>query len=253
MSGSRPATRRERRAAARANRRQIAVTPAGTSRSPALLLTLGALVIGLVIVAALMIASGGFGGGSLPPVAASNVAAPPSDLRDGRSLGDAAAPVHIEVWEDPQCPACGVWTRQIEPILVAEAVRDGRVRLTYRDHVFLGPESLDAAVGMRVAEALDGRFWDFHEIVFANQHGENRGAFSRARLADMAALIGLDRDAFLAGLDDPAHRAAVEAETRAGAAAGVDSTPTLIINGEKRTGVPSWTELSAIIDRLAPA
>ena len=46
---------------------------------------------------------------------------------------------------------------------------------------------------MRVAEDLDGKFWDFHQLVFHNQHGENQGAFTRERLADIAELVGLER------------------------------------------------------------
>lgn len=246
-------TRRERRAAEREAGKQAAVTTRGTSaRSPVLAVTLGALVVGLVVVVLLVLASGGMGGPSLPPVMALAAGAPPVELRDGRSLGDPSAPVRIEVWEDPQCPGCGIYTRQIEPLLVAGPVRDGKVHLTYRDMAFLGQESRDAAVGMRVAEALEGRFWDFHDIVYANQHGENKGAFSRDRLAEMAVLIGLDRQGFLDGLDDPAHVAAMETETASGTALGIRTTPTLVINGEVQTsGALSWEQLEATIDQLA--
>ena len=85
---------------------------------------------------------------------------------------------------------------------------------------------------MRVAEALDGKFWDYHQVVFHNQDGENDGAFTRDRLADMAELVGLDRDDFLRQMDDPSYRAAVEAEVLEGAELGINSTPTLVVNGE---------------------
>ncbi len=87
---------------------------------------------------------------------------PRPSCAQGRSLGDPDAPVKIEVFEDPQCPACGRYTERIEPLLIAGPVTDGTVFLTYRDFPFLGQESLDAAVAMRVAEDLDGKFWDYH-------------------------------------------------------------------------------------------
>lgn len=215
-----------------------------------MLISAGVLAAGLLAVVLLMVASGGLGGSNMPAVVASVNPPPPGESRSGRSLGDPEAPVRIDVHEDAQCPACGMFTDQIEPLLVNGPVKDGRVYLTYRDFTFLGPESIDAAVAMRVAEALDGKFWEFHDILFANQWRENKGAFSRPRLAEMAVLVGLDRDAFLAGLDDPALVEAVVEETNAGRALGVSSTPTLVINGTLRPGVPTWQQLSTIIDDL---
>lgn len=248
-------TRRQRRAeerAARKERRRSESSSSGSpSRSPLLRVGAGAVAIGVIVVLVLVVLGGGSGDGERAPIAES-VSVIPLDVEiDGRSLGDPDAPVTIEVFEDPQCPACGAFTERIEPLLVAGPVRDGVVRLTYRDLAFIGPESVDAAAAMRVAEALAGRFWDYHGIVFANQDGENEGAFSRARLGDMAAFIGLDRDAFLAELDKPEYADAVRAESAEAGALGIRSTPTLVIDGEIRPGVPSWEELSAAISAAA--
>lgn len=258
-SGAAPATRRERRAAERASRRRAGPSPsAGAASRPGLarlpLISGVALAVGVVAVVALVLVTGGFGGfggSGLPPVAAADAPPPPAELRDGRSLGDAAAPVQVDLYSDPQCPACGLFAARVEPLLVAGPVRDGTVRLTYRDLAFLGPESLDAAIAMRVADAMGEAFWEYHDLVYANQHGEGRGAFARDRLADMAEAVGLERSAFLAALDDPAHAAAVRTETAAAGALGVTSTPTLIVNGEVIAGVPAWEDLRARIDSAA--
>ena len=47
-----------------------------------------------------------------------------------------------DVYEDPQCPSCRLFTERIEPLLVAGPVADGEVFMTYKDMAFLGPESL---------------------------------------------------------------------------------------------------------------
>ncbi len=122
---------------------------------------------------------------------------------------------------------------------------------TYKDFAFLGEESFDAAIGMRVAEELDGKFWDYHQILFHNQAGVEDGSFSRDRLADMAEAIGLDRDEFLSGLDDPGLVAAVVAERERGAELGIASTPSLVINGQLAAGVSNWDDLSAAIEAAA--
>ena len=206
-------TRRERRAAERAAHKQPQQRDAGVAwRSPIMLMTLAAAVVGLVVIGVIAFGamSGGAGDTSMrtPPAAL-----PAGVVLDGRSLGQADAPVAIDVYEDPQCPVCGRWTRDLEPLLVASYVRDGTVRLTYHDYVFIGPELLDAAVGMRAADQLGGKFWDYHDLVFENQNGENAGAFTRAHLATLAGMAGLDKAAFLAKLDDPGLVAAVKAET----------------------------------------
>jgi protein-disulfide isomerase len=251
---SEAASRRERRAAERASRRNgtSAATASTRSRGPSMLLiSVAALIVGFVAIAALIAVSGGFGGDDPDRVAAAEIPAPPPDMRVGRSLGDPNAPVKVEVYEDFQCPACGLYTERIEPLLIAGPVTDGTVFLTIKDFPFIGQESLDAAVAARAAEALDGKFWDYHGLLFHNQDGENLGAFSRDRLADMAELVGLDRQAFLDAVDDPALLRQAEAERDEGTALGVSSTPTLFVNGELLRGVPTWEDLSARIQAAA--
>ena len=52
-------------------------------------------------------------------------------------------------------------------------------------------ESVEAAAGARCAAEQDG-YWPFQDWVFANQNGENEGAFAAARLTSMASAAGLD-------------------------------------------------------------
>ncbi len=252
QSGRQPTTRKERRAAERAASRTPSATggPATSPwRSPVALISIGVVIVGGVLLALLLLSQGGGGG---KPIRTVETVTPP-ELRDGRSLGSADAPVLVEVYADPQCPVCGRFTREIEPLVLAKYVKDGTVRMTYKDFVFIGPESQDAAVGMRAAEQLAGKFWDYHDIVFENQAGENQGAFSRDRLGQMAVSIGLDKTAFLDLLDDPGLVDAVKAETTGGSARGVNQTPTLFVNGQIMAGLPRWEDLSARIDAAAAA
>ncbi len=245
-------TRKERRAAERSAAHAPSTGGGGSAlRSPVVLATFAAFVVGVVIVLGGMLTAPPSGG---EPLRTPMAALPDGIARDGRTLGAADAPVTIDLFEDPQCPACGMWSRDVEPLIVASAVKDGRVRLTYNDYAFLGPESLDASVAMRAAEQLDGKFWEMHALVFENQDGENKGAFSRDRLVAMAGLLGLDEAAFRALLDDETLIAAVKADVERGRALGVTQTPTLVIDGELFPGVPDAVELLALIDaRIAAA
>ena len=247
-------TRRDRRAARFAGIRsghpsRAVSTPEGRSRSPIAWLSIVGLVFGTAIVASLIISGqgarpGGDTSGIQPAIAM------PAAFVQGRSMGDPDAPVQIEVWSDFQCPACGMFTRTIEPLLRSTYIEDGTVQLRYRDLAFLGNESVDAAVAARVADDIGPGFWRFHDILFANQAGGEWGGFSRERLGAMAESLGMDRATFLDRLDDPALRAAVREETASGTAAGIDSTPTLVIDGVAYAGSPAWERLAQLIDRL---
>ncbi len=165
-------------------------------------------------------------------------------------MGDPGAPVTIDIWSDFQCPACGRLARELEPRLIADHVIPGTVRIVYHDMAFLGDESVLAAIGSRYAAEQDA-FWPYHDLLFANQDGENQGAFRVERLVAIAEAAGLDPVGFERSLADSAARAAVIKETQAGAAAGVSSTPTLFINGTPYVGLPDYASLSAYIDELA--
>ncbi|MBX5491239.1 MAG: DsbA family protein [Chloroflexi bacterium] len=178
-------------------------------------------------------------------------ATPPAPvLADGRTRGAPDAPVVIEEWADFQCPACRLFalgpTRQV----IDQRIASGQVRLIFHNFAFLGPESETAAVAAECA-GEQGRFWEYHDKLYLEQAGENRGAFNRANLERFAAEVGLDGQAFAACLDDSQRLAAVREERRAGQAQGINSTPTLIINGQVVRGVPRPDQLAQLIDQAA--
>jgi len=235
-------TRRARREAERRATRSGALRPA-SGRSPIAWITAGALVVGLVLVAALVFVNQPSDSVALTPPSDPT----PAELTDGRAIGPADAPATLEVWADFQCPGCGIFSRAAEARLVREYVADGRLRIVFRDYAFLGDESREAAVAARAAGA-QGRFWPYHDWLFANQDGENQGGFRREVLVGIAREIGLDMAAFEAALDDDTLAAAVEAETTSGAEVPVTATPTLVLGDQVWTGVPAWEELAAAIE-----
>jgi protein-disulfide isomerase len=178
----------------------------------------------------------------------------PTTLADGPALGAADAPVTLEIWADPQCPACGVLARDYLPRLATEFVSSGQLRIVDRAIDLAGVgrpnESQDAAAAMICAGRQDA-YWDFHDYVYWNQRTETSGGYTRDRLRAMADAIGLDRGQFDACLADASVGAEVQAETRAAAQAGVNATPTLDINGERIVGVPREYEGLAAAIRQA--
>lgn len=135
----------------------------------------------------------------------------------------------------------------MEPQIVENYVKTGQVRFEYRDFAFLGDESRAAAESSSCALDQD-KFWEFHDILFANQVGENNGAFDRGRLDRMAERVGLNMDQFSTCMDDGAFEDGVEQSYQAGIAAGVQATPSFTINGELLDGVNNYQSIAAAID-----
>jgi len=155
---------------------------------------------------------------------------------EGSSKGLLNAKVTIIEYSDFQCPACGYFAKNVEPLLDGY-IEAGKVRFIYRDFAFLGPESQWAAEAAKCA-AEQNRFWEYHDKLFLSQRGENRGAFNKANLKRFARDLGLDTQAFEECLDSGRYAEAVREETREGQSRGVNSTPTFFINGRELRGVP---------------
>ena len=103
------------------------------------------------------------------------------------------------------------------------------------------------------ARRTQSDYWPFQDWVFANQAGENQGAFAAPRLTALASAAGLDVTAWKACVATGQEQTAARAETSAALAAGVNATPTMSINGQMIVGLRSVEALSALIDAAAVA
>jgi protein-disulfide isomerase len=143
---------------------------------------------------------------------------------------------------------------QLLPSLVNDFVRPGTLRIEARDLDFLGRgqpnESRELAAGAACAAQQD-RYWQFHDYVFWNQGRENLGDHDAAFIAGVAVAVEVDRaawDACMAGGD---VRPPITAQTSAAVAAGINSTPTLVINGQRIVGLPKYDEVANLIRQLS--
>jgi protein-disulfide isomerase len=225
---------------------------------PVAIVTAGAIVVAiaaLLIVVRPWATSSPAASGDLPLGLVRPSVTIPAGLADGKALGSAGAPVTVEIWADFQCPVCGRLAREIEPRLVTDFVQKGIVRLVAHDFPFLGSgqtpdESLAAAKAARCA-TKQGRFWEYANFLYWNQQGENKGAFRPERLLAIADAVGLNRASFEACLADPSIQRGVQMEFAQGAAQGINSTPTLYVNGQQMVGLPTYDQLAAAITQAA--
>jgi protein-disulfide isomerase len=118
------------------------------------------------------------------------------------------------------------------PAIEEEFVAAGQVRVQVRPVAIGGAESNLAAEAAECAND-QGRFWDFQGVLYANQRGENKGAFSRENLKRFAEALELDTAAFDSCLDSGKYVSNVKDGTQAAAQMGVTSVPTIFVNGRE--------------------
>ncbi|MCF6278313.1 MAG: DsbA family protein, partial [Anaerolineales bacterium] len=138
--------------------------------------------------------------------------------------------------------------RQIEETYV----KNGNVRFAYIHFAFLGPESFLAAEASECAADQDA-FWEYHDFLYANQDGENRGAFSQDNLKQFAEQLGLDSESFGQCLDSGKYTELVQQETQMAQQIGVQSTPTFLINGAPMLGAQPFENFQQVIESILDA
>jgi len=150
-------------------------------------------------------------------------------LRDP-TLGSANASVTVVEFGDYQCPTCGGWYKTQEASLVQNLVDTGKAKLVWRDFDFYGPDSVSASEAAYAARE-QGRFWQFHDLLFENQQTPNGGWASRPNLVKFAQQLGLNMTEFIQDLNSKKYDPLIDANHSLGVQAGVTETPTFFLVG----------------------
>lgn len=161
-------------------------------------------------------------------------------------LGQPTASVVVAEYADFQCRSCGAWARSVEAPFRTAFIDTGKVRLEWHDFAWIGPESIAAGSAARCA-GLQGKFWPYHDLLYANQGGENSGAFPTSRLKAFGQQLGLETASFDACVDAGTFDAAVRADLADATAKGFSGTPTFVVGGQRLVGPPSLDALRAAI------
>lgn len=153
----------------------------------------------------------------------------------GTTKGLPTAPVTLIEFADFQCPHCADFASGTLKRLEREYVATGKVRVIFRQFPVLGQESLWAAIGAECA-AKQGKFWDFHDLLFRVRRGVDTGAFLPARLLSYARELGLDQEAFRGCLQSEQVVKEIREDVQEGVKYGVEGTPSFVINGRLIVG-----------------
>ena len=169
--------------------------------------------------------------GDAPEDAALSSAALPEPGPDDHVRG-AAGPI-VVAYADYACPYCA---------RAHLLLRDTPARVVFR-HFPVSSKHARAPALARAAEAagLQGRFWEMHDALFADQ-----GRLDDPHLWERARRLGLDVERFERDRRSEAVEARVRRDFRSGIRAGVTTTPTLFVDGRAHPGAGA----EALLERL---
>lgn len=235
---SRRSGRQQRLANREANR---AITRASTrgsdggGTSSLLLWSVVAVVVAVVVVGGLFLASQSKTNTSGAPTAP-GVVTPTTITSNDRTLGNANAPVTLDLYGDFRCSFCLDFTVDgTEKSVVDNYIATGKAKLVWHDYLTIDADGSNAsrdAANAAWCAADQNKFWTMHDWLYANQGpSENASAFTKSRLSDIGKGAGLDMTKFQPCLDGGTHNDAIASE-QTSIPKDVGGTPAIYVNNK---------------------
>ena len=151
------------------------------------------------------------------------------DPNDPRAKGDVNAPVVMVIYSDFACPFCTRFAQEVEPQL-DDLVKNGTLRIEWRDLAQVtSTSSLAAQAG--IAAGKQGKFWEFHDAVYAAADPQDHPTYTEDSLVEFAKQAGVpDLERFRADMTDAATVKAVTDANQHAYSLGIKGTPFSFVN-----------------------
>lgn len=170
---------------------------------------------------------------------------------EGTAWGPKDAIVTIVDFSDFGCVHCRNFALNQGEQLRSEYEATGKVRFEFK-HFIIGGATTAAAANAAECAADQGRFWDYHNLLFSRQ-GTSSAPFSNAALKQYAVQLGLDTALFNQCVDSSKHLEKVYRDAAEGRGLGVNATPTFFVNGQKLEGAVPYSTMKATVDAILNA
>ena len=208
-------------------------------------------VIALGVVAAggvgFLLFAGGGGPEPIGPLSQAEVSVGPDSGAYAAAIGPEDAPVTVMEFADYQCSHCARFAALPGPALKRDYVQEGQVRmLVYDFPLSRQSNAIPAALAARCAGEQD-RYWEMHDLLYANQRAWAGDASPEDRFADYAEQVGLDEGAFNACYSERRYLSEIFASRAFGRRLGVSGTPSIFVNGHK-TGSYAYEAVASLIE-----
>lgn len=218
----------------------------------------GGLIAIVVVGGGWLLLGGGQGAAGPPPTPtelAEVLAEAEADPGVGMALAE-SAPITIEEFYDPSCPACAQFSGFAGKLIRQNYVErtDAPVRwVAYSLILGSFPNSVSAALAERCADE-QGLYWPMHDLLLARQTRWYLEQDPIGAITEIAGDAGVDPGTFAECMRERRHLDAVAASHKVAESRGVNSTPTIFVDGERVNwaGMDPYTYLEGLIqNRLA--
>ena len=147
-------------------------------------------------------------------------------------LGNSNAKISIVEFGDYQCTFCYKFHKDTMKQIVEKYVENGDVNFVYRDFPLNGESSIMASEASYCAQE-QGKFWQYHDILYENWGGENTGWITNEVLLGFAKDTGLNLNEFNSCMNDSIYRQKVLNNEEFAKKINVDATPSFMIFNDK--------------------
>jgi protein-disulfide isomerase len=158
----------------------------------------------------------------------------------GHAMGPRDAPVKVIEFSDYECPACRSAHQTVK------AIRDmykGKLRWVFRDFPLKIHKEAEIAAEAAQCAADQNKFWEYQDILYSS-----KDPLTADTLEGYAGQLGLSTDQFKQCLESHKYKAKIQKEVEEAQAAGIDRTPSFIVNGNLMMGAPPLERFKQGID-----
>jgi protein-disulfide isomerase len=170
---------------------------------------------------------------------------------EGSAWGPQNAKVLVVDYSDFGCTHCRNFALDAGKRLRSEYEASGNVRFEFKHFIINPPDTANAANAAECA-ADQGRFWDYHDLLFSQQ-GVSQSPFAKTALKQYAKQLGLNLQQFDDCVDRDTHLEKVYRDASAGRNAGIKGTPTFFINGKMIAGELPYPQLKSEVEAVLAA
>ena len=145
-------------------------------------------------------------------------------------LGSDSAPITLVEFGDYQCFYCNRFFHTTEPDIEKNYVDTGKVKMIFKDFTIIGQDSINAAHAAHCAQE-EGKFWEFHDILYNNWTGENNGWASPSNIAGFAKQLELDEENFSSCMSEARYLSVIKTSNSDAKTLGLTGTPGFFVIG----------------------
>ena len=168
-------------------------------------------------------------------------------------LGNPNAPIILVEFGDYQCHFCNVYFQDTEHEIIKNYVDTGKVKILFKDFIIIGPDSLSAAHIAHCA-GEQGKFWEYHDILYNNWNGENNGWASKSNLIRFANEIDLDVGKLIECDNNNTYKSLIDSSNNDARMLGITGTPAFFIMSDtdiqKLTGAQKYEVFEKVFETM---